>query len=67
MKFLFYLVNEIYKLYFIQFSFSFNETALHIAVAKRNIEIVKLLLKCDKIDVNAKKVPTYFFFIQFER
>lgn len=45
--------NEIKK------EFSFNEifsyfykTALHVAIEKRNTEMVKLLLTCDRIDIN---------------
>ena len=35
-----------------------NKTALFLAAEKENIEIIKLLLKCDKIDVN--KINIFF-------
>ena len=34
----------------------FNETALHIAVINENIDIVKLLLSRDDIDINIKEI-----------
>lgn len=34
----------------------FYKTALHIAIQNENEKIVKLLLSCDKTDVNLKKV-----------
>lgn len=37
-----------------------NKTALHYAVRKGDFEIVQLLLKHTKIDINAKSI---FFFI----
>ena len=44
MKFIFHYFND--------------KSALHIAVEKGNIEVVKLLLKIDNIDVNLKRVFT---------
>lgn len=37
-----------------------NKTALHYAVRKGDVEIVQLLLKHTKIDINAKSI---FFFL----
>ena len=42
----------------------FNKTALYIAVEKGNIEIIKDLLNREEIDVNAKSIPNFEFFIQ---
>lgn len=39
-------LNEIYIYFF------FNKTALYVAVEKGNIDIIKLLLTCDKLDLN---------------
>lgn len=61
--------NEIQILFFItfyarflmKFIHKYHETPLFIAVDKGNIEIVKLLLSCEKIDVNAlNKIFTWF-------
>lgn len=35
-----------------KFALQFDKTPLHLAVEKNNIEIIKLLLSCEKIDVN---------------
>lgn len=34
-------------------------SALHIAIQNRNIEVIKLLLSNDKIDVNLKNVYSF--------
>ena len=39
----------------------FYKTALHIAVEKENIEIIKLLLTNDQIDVNTLNILKYYF------
>lgn len=39
----------------------FSKTALHIAVEKQNIEIIKLLLSNNNININIKN-DIYFFF-----
>ena len=43
------------------FKILFQKTALHIAVEKGYIEIVKILIESKKIDVNAKCVFEHFF------
>ena len=43
----------------------FNKTPLIIAVERGNIEIVKLLLSCSQIDVNAKLIHWCLFYIIF--
>lgn len=40
----------------IKFHFHLNLTALHIAIKKENVEIVRLLLLRNDIDVNEKTV-----------
>lgn len=40
----------------------FSKTALHIAIEKRNVELVKNLLDCPAIDINIKMIFTLFFF-----
>ena len=42
----------------------FNTTALFLAVDEENIDIVKLLLANEKLDVNALKIFYYFFLIK---
>ena len=44
---------------------SFNKTALHIAVENGDIEIIKLLLKYNEIDVNIPVVLRIIFLIKF--
>lgn len=51
-----------FKLKFNQISNSFfQKAALHIAVEHRNVEIVKLLIENDKIDVNLPRVLNKLF------
>ena len=38
-----------------------NKTPLHIAVLKKNINLIKLLLKQEGIDINVKSVLNIFF------
>lgn len=40
----------------------FNKTALFMAVENEKIEIIKLLLKHGKIDVNIQSISTQVFF-----
>ena len=40
----------------------FNKTALYLAVEKENIEIVKLLLTNDKLDINLGFILNYNIF-----
>lgn len=42
---LFYLFDEIEIIYF-------HKTPLHIAIDTGNLDIIKLLISCDRIDVN---------------
>lgn len=44
------LIKRIYK------------TALYLAIEKGNIEIIKLLLNCENIDVNIPYVFFYYYF-----
>lgn len=47
--------------------FYFYKTALHIAVKNGNIEIVKLLLSCEKLKVNILyKIPKFIILITFK-
>lgn len=39
----------------------FKDAALHIAVRKNNVEIVRILLSNKNIDVNSKSVYQHFF------
>lgn len=39
----------------------FYKTAFYVAVEKENIDIIKLLLSNDKIDVNIPCISLYFF------
>lgn len=39
-----------------------NKTPLHIAVLKKNINLIKLLLKQKGIDINVKSVLIFFFY-----
>lgn len=34
----------------------FNKSALHIACEKQNMEIIKELLACDKLDINLQSI-----------
>ena len=43
-----------------------NETALFSAVEKENIEIIKLLLMSDKIDVNILSILIFFFVMKLK-
>ena len=42
-----------------KFILYFDGTALHIAIEKENIDIIKLLLSRDDIDINAKYLIIY--------
>lgn len=41
--------------------FDFNKTPLHVAVLKKNISLIKLLLEQEGIDVNVKSIENDFF------
>lgn len=43
----------------------FNETAMHRAIKKRNIEIIKLLLQNEKIDLEIKAISLFYYLIKF--
>lgn len=53
MKFIFDFFITFYVQFLMKFIHKYHETPLYIAVDKGNIEIVKLLLSCEKIDINA--------------
>lgn len=55
MKFQCLFSNEILKLLF-------HSAALHLAVEKENVEIVKLLLACENIKVNLKNISKIIIF-----
>lgn len=40
----------------------FNKTSLHIAVEKGNIEIVELLLKHPRIDINSQSISNLVYY-----
>ena len=44
----------------------FYKTALYLAIEKENIEIVKLLLTNNKLDINQRNILNIFFFIKFK-
>lgn len=46
MKFQNYIINTVFKK-------DIQKTALHIATEKGNVEIIKLLLNCSRVKVNA--------------
>lgn len=46
--------------------FIFNQTPLFTAIQWENVEIVKLLLSNDKIDVNCGEILKYILFIQLK-
>lgn len=45
----------------------FYETALFKAVECDNVEMVKLLISNDKIDVNIPYIPKYFYFYEIDK
>lgn len=45
----------------------FYETALFKAVECDNVEMVKLLISNDKIDVNIPYIPIYFYFYEIDK
>lgn len=49
-----------------KFVHQFHRTALHIAVEKENIEIVKSLLSNNTIDVNIKSISICYLLITFQ-
>ena len=51
--------------YFNQIYFYFNTTAIYLAVNKGSVEIVKLLLAYDKIDVNYINILHLYIFMKF--
>ena len=61
------------KIFYEVFFFSIYRTALHVAVEKENLEIVKLLLSNKNIDINQRSIlkntflyhSKSYFFIQF--
>lgn len=44
---------------------NFNKTILHLAVENENIEMVELLLTCDKLDINIHNILMLDFLIKF--
>lgn len=56
MKFLI-ILNEVFN------SKKIQKAPLHVAVLQSNIDIVKLLLKQNGIDVNLKAILNHFFFL----
>ena len=46
----------------IKFKIHLNKAAFYLAVEKGNIEIVKLLLSCDNVDVNIPYILYKIFF-----
>lgn len=44
---------------------NFNNTALHFAVHSENIELIKLLLTCDKLDINIHNILMLELLIAF--
>ena len=54
-----YIQNHIFRLYFNMIIFC--KTALCKAIEKKNVEIVKLLLTNDKIDINVIYILNIFF------
>ena len=44
----------------------FYKTALYLAIEKDNIEIVKLLLTNNKLNINQRNILNIFFFIKFK-
>lgn len=62
MKFIIKHFNIVLKLNFTIFQIKkLNKTALYIAVENENIEIIKALLKNNKIDLNLPAIIIYFF------
>ena len=62
MKFMNQTSNDIFFINnSIKFLLYYYKTALYIAVEKRNVEIVKLLLKHPKININLKSVLIFFY------
>ena len=48
-----------------KFKIHFNKTAFDLAIEMEYIEIVNLLLSCDKVDINIPYILNKIFFIQF--
>ena len=48
-----------------KFILLFQKTALYIAVEKENIEIIKLLLSNNRINININNILSLIFFIEF--
>lgn len=60
------MLNKIFIFEFLWnfFYFILNEkTPLQIAIEKGNAEIIKLLLKCQNIDVNLKSILIFYFIL----
>lgn len=67
MKFIFDFLITFYAQFLMKFIHKYHETPLYIAVDKGNIEIVKLLLSCEKIDINAlNKIFNLIYFISLQ-
>lgn len=49
----------------IKFKIDFNKTAFYLTVEKGNIEIIKLLLSYDKVDINIPYILNKIILIQF--
>ena len=50
-----------FKMHFNEIIYIFNKAALHIAVEKGDIDMVKILLSCKSIDPNVLNVLKYNF------
>ena len=48
--------------YLNRISFYFYQTALYLAVEKENIEIIKLLLSNNKLNINILNISSHFFY-----
>lgn len=47
---------QLYNYILIKLKILFNKTVLYWAIEKQDIDMIKFLLKCDRIDINAHSV-----------